>query len=47
MQVSTETIYLTGHAVITLGALITLLLRIESRTTRLETKMEYIEKKLP
>jgi hypothetical protein len=37
-------IYLVFHAVITLGAGITLLLRIEHRLTRLETKMENIEK---
>lgn len=37
-------IYLVFHAVITLGAGITFLLRIEHRLTRLETKMENFEK---
>jgi len=42
---NTETIiYLVSHAIITLGAGITFLLRIEHRLTRLETKMENIEK---
>ena len=40
-------IYLLFHAIITLGAIITFLLRVEARIVRLETKMEYIEKKLP
>lgn len=37
-------VYLISHAVITLGTGITFLLRIEHRLTRLETKMETIEK---
>jgi hypothetical protein len=37
-------VYLVSHAVITLGTGITFLLRIEHRLTRLETKMENIER---
>lgn len=37
-------IYLVSHAILTLGAGITFLLRIEHRLTRLETKMENLEK---
>ena len=39
-------VYLLIHAIVTIGALITFLLRQEHRLTRIETKMEYIEKKL-
>lgn len=38
-------VYLVVHATITLGGLILFLLRWEHRMTRLETKVEYIEKK--
>jgi len=37
-------VYLVSHAIITIGVGITFLLRIEHRLTRLETKMENIEK---
>jgi len=40
-------LYLTIHAIITIGAIIAFLLRLEGRIVRLETKIEYIEKKLP
>lgn len=42
-----ELIYLAIHGMATLGAILIFVLRIEHRITRLETKMEYIEKKLP
>lgn len=37
-------IYLVSHAVVTIGAGITFLLRIEHRLTKLETKVENFEK---
>lgn len=37
-------IYMALHAIVTIGAIITFLLRLEARIVRLETKMEYIEK---
>jgi len=40
-------IYFIIHGILTLGATITFLVRLEGRLVRLETKIEYIEKKLP
>jgi len=45
---SIETIlYMALHGVTTIGAIIVFIIKIEHRLTKLETKMEQVEKKLP
>ena len=47
MMTTEVIIYLVFHAILTIGGGITFLLRIEHRLTKLETKMENVENKLP
>jgi hypothetical protein len=42
-----ELTYLIVHGISTIGGLFVFLLRVEHRITRLETKVELMEKKIP
>jgi len=40
-------IYLISHALVTIGAIFIFFLRIEHRLTKVETKVENMEKRIP
>jgi len=42
-----ELVYLGFHGIATIGTIMIFLLRVEHRITRLETKVDFMEKKIP